>query len=128
MQFVLRFVVSAVALWAATVIVPGIGVAAHSTGGAIGTLLVVTVIFSLVNALVKPVVQVLGCALYVLTLGLFALVVNALMFLLAGWLADELRLPFHIDGFWAAFWGAIVVALVSWLLGLALPNRLRTRG
>ncbi|HET6212385.1 MAG TPA: phage holin family protein, partial [Micromonosporaceae bacterium] len=59
----------------------------------------------------------------VLTLGLIALVVNALLFMLTSWLADQLKLPFNVDGFWAAFWGAIIVGVVSWLINLAIPDR-----
>ena len=118
-------VISIVALWVTTVLVPGIGINADSTAKGIGTLVVVALIFGVVNAIVKPLVQILGCALYVITLGLFALVVNALLFMLTAWLAEQLNLPFHIDGFWAAFWGAIIVAIVMWLLSLALPDKYR---
>jgi putative membrane protein len=93
----------------------------------IGTLVAVAIIFGLVNAVVKPVVKVLGCAFYILTLGLIAFVVNALLFLLVGWLAAQLRLPFVVDGFWAAFFGAIVVGVVSFVLHVAIPDRLDRR-
>jgi len=121
--FLIRLVINAVALWVTTLIVSGIDVTSNSTWSKIGTLLLVALIFGLVNAFIKPVVQVLGCAFYVLTLGLFALVVNALLFLLTGWLAEQLSIPFSISGFWAAFWGAIVMAIVSWLLSLLMPGR-----
>ncbi|WP_344747508.1 phage holin family protein, partial [Streptosporangium vulgare] len=71
-------------------------------------------------AVLKPIIATLGCAFYILTLGLFALVVNAGLLLLTSWIAGKLSLPFHVDGFWAAFWGAIVIGLVSWLLDLIL--------
>jgi putative membrane protein len=87
------------------------------------TLVVVALIFGVVNAVLKPVIQVVGCVFYLLTLGLFALVVNALLFLLTDWLARSLDLPFRVDGFWPAFWGAIVVAVVSWLISIAVPDR-----
>jgi putative membrane protein len=124
---VVRVVVVAVALWVATLFVPGIGVVAGTPGAGIATLLGVALIFGLVNAVVKPVVKVLGCAFYVLTLGLIALVVNALLFLLVGRLADAVGLPFVVDGFGAAFFGAIVVGLVSFVLHLAIPDRLDRR-
>ena len=89
----------------------------------VGTLLAVALVFGLVNAVVKPVVQVLGCAFYVLTLGLIAFVVNALLFLLVGRIAQALGLPFVVDGFWPAFFGAIVVGLVSMLLQWVVPDR-----
>ncbi|MEV5571526.1 phage holin family protein [Spirillospora sp. NPDC052269] len=118
MRFLLRTVICAVALWVATALVHGIEVTAANATKQGFTLLGVAVIFGLVNAFIKPVIQVLGCAFYVLTLGLFALVVNALLFMLTSWLAKQLSLPFHVDGFWSAFWGAIVVGIVSWLLNM----------
>ena len=127
LAFVIRVVVVAVALWISTLIVPGIDVGAVTTATGVATLVAVALIFGVVNAVVKPVVKLLGCAFYILTLGLFALVVNALMFLLVGWLAGELGLPFTVSGFWAAFWGAIVVGVVSFVLHLAIPDRLDQR-
>ena len=124
-QFLIRLVINAIALWVTTLVVSGIEVSSDSTMGNIGTLLLVALIFGVVNAVIKPVVQVLGCAFYVLTLGLFALVVNAALFLLTGWLAEQFTIPFSIGGFWPAFWGAIVMAVVSWLLSLALPDAAR---
>ncbi|TWJ17188.1 putative membrane protein [Stackebrandtia albiflava] len=121
-RFLIRLIVNAVALWVTTLIVSGIEVSGGSTAADIGTLLVVALIFGLVNAVIKPIVQVFGCAFYVLTLGLFALVVNALLFLLTGWLSQQMDIPFSIDGFWPAFWGAIVMAIVSWLLSLVIPD------
>jgi putative membrane protein len=70
----------------------------------------------------KPIIKVLGCLFYLLTLGLIAFVVNALLFLLVNWLSGLLNLPFHVDGFWSAFWGAIIVGLVSWLINLVIPD------
>ena len=126
LAFVLRVVVVAVALWAAT-LVPGIDLTAGTSAARVGTLIGVALLFGLVNAVVKPIVKVLGCAFYVLTLGLFALVVNALLFLLVGWLAGELGLPFVVAGFGPAFFGAIVVAAVSFVLHLVIPDRLDRR-
>jgi putative membrane protein len=71
----------------------------------------------------KPVIKVVGCPFYILTLGLIGLVVNALLFLLAGAIAEALRLPFSVDGFGAAFFGAIVVAVVGFVLHVAIPDR-----
>jgi len=86
------------------------------------TLLVVAAIFGLVNSFVRPVVKLLSLPLYLLTLGLFFLVVNALMLLLTSWISDQGGVSFHVDGFWTALWGAVVISLVSWLLGLVLPD------
>jgi putative membrane protein len=123
----IRVVVVAVALWIAVVLVPGIDLTAGTTATRVGTVVAVAVIFGLVNAVVKPIVKVLGCAFYILTLGLFALVVNALLFMLVGWLAGRLGLPFHVAGFGPAFFGAIVVGVVAFVLHVAIPDRLDRR-
>lgn len=122
MKTVVRVVVTAIALWVATVVVSGINVTADTTIKRIATLLVVAVIFGLVNAFLKPIVKKLGCVFYILTLGLIALVVNGLLLWLTSWVAGKLDLPFHVAGFWAAFWGAIVVGVVSWLLNLLVHD------
>jgi putative membrane protein len=127
MGFLIRVVVTAVSLWVATLLVDGIEVTGKNTAQNLLTLLAVALIFGLVNAVIKPVVKVIGCLFYVLTLGLIAFVVNALLFLLTGWLAEQLNLPFVVEGFWDAFWGAIIVGVVSWLINLAIPDRLTTR-
>jgi len=113
-----RVLVNAVALWVAVVLVGGVDIDARTTAGKLGTLLVVAVIFGLVNAVLRPIVLVLSCPLIILTLGLFALVANALLFWLTAAVSNALGAPFHVDGFWAAFWGALVVSIVSWLLSL----------
>ncbi|ACU40749.1 phage holin family protein [Actinosynnema mirum] len=117
MGIVAQVLLTAVAVWVST-LVPGIDLEGGSTPAKIGTLVGVAVVFGLVNAVVKPVVKFLGCLFYLLTLGLIGLVVNALMFWLTGWVAGELGLPFQVTGFWPAFFGAIIVALASWLLNL----------
>ncbi|MFD0785623.1 phage holin family protein [Micromonospora azadirachtae] len=125
--FLIRWAITAVALWITTLIVPGVDVGGRSGANTVLTLVVVALIFGLVNAVLKPVIKVVGCIFYLLTLGLFALVVNALLFLLTDRIAHALDLPFQIDGFWAAFWGAIVMAVVTWLISVALPDRLDRR-
>jgi putative membrane protein len=123
----IRVVVVAVALWVATLFVPGIAVTAGDPTVRLVTLVAVAVIFGLVNAVVKPVVKTIGCAFYILTLGLIALVVNALLFLLVGWLAGKIGLPFVVQGFVPAFFGAIVVGLVSFVLHVVIPDSLDRR-
>jgi putative membrane protein len=119
MGFVVRLVITAIALWVSTLIVDGIEVTTDNTGEKILTLLGVALIFGLVNAIIKPIIKVIGCVFYILTLGLISLVVNALLFLLVSWVAGQLHIPFHVSGFWAGFWGAIIVGLVGWIVGLA---------
>ncbi|MEV5922602.1 phage holin family protein, partial [Streptomyces pseudogriseolus] len=82
----------------------------------------VALIFGVVNFLVKPVVKLLSLPLLILTLGLFTLVVNALMLLLTSWLADQLDLSFHVEGFWTAVLGGLIISVVSWALNVVLPD------
>lgn len=119
MGFVIRVLVNAVALWLATIIVSGITVSGEGWVTNSLTLIAVGLIFGVVNAVLKPIIKVVGCIFYILTLGLIALVVNALLFLLVSWIADQLNLPFHVSGFWSAFWGAIIVSVVSWVANMA---------
>ncbi|HZM77308.1 MAG TPA: phage holin family protein [Candidatus Limnocylindrales bacterium] len=123
MGFLIRWLINAVALWVTTKIVSGIDVTTDSAGKQALTIVLVALIFGLVNAIIKPIVKLVGCIFYVLTLGLISFVVNALLFLLVDWLAGLFDLPFSIDGFWPAFWGAIVMGVVSWLLSLLVPDR-----
>ena len=123
MTIILRILVSAAALGVAAWVVPGIVVSGHSTASRVGTLLVVAIIFGIINMLLKPIIKTIGCAFYVLTLGLVAIVVNGLLLWLASWVAGQLNLPFHITGFVAALVGALIVAVVSWALHLVIPDR-----
>jgi putative membrane protein len=123
MGFLVRWLINAVALWVTTKVVSGIDISGSTTGKNLLTLLAVALIFGLVNAIIKPVVKLVGCVFYLLTLGLISFVVNALLFLLVDWIAGLIDLPFHIDGFWPAFWGAIVMGLVSWAISLVIPDR-----
>jgi putative membrane protein len=122
MGFLVRVVVTAVALWIATLVVPGLSVSGGTAGKKVLTLLAVALIFGIVNAVLKPIIRTIGCVFYILTLGLIALVVNALLFMLTGWIAGQLHLPFQVSGFGAAFWGAILVGVVSWAMNLVLPD------
>lgn len=122
MKLLLRILVVAAALGVAHLAVSGIELLGTSDPKKIGTLIVVALIFGVVNAVIKPVVKAVGCLFYVLTLGLIGLVVNALLLWLCSWVAGKLSLPFHITGFWPAFWGAIIVGLVSWALTLVLDH------
>src|SRR5215204_348297 len=122
-RILIRIVVNAVAVWVATLLVGGIDVTAETVGGDILTLLAVGALFGLVNAVLKPIALLLSLPLLILTLGLFALVVNALLFWLIAAISDGLGLPFEVDGFWPAFWGAIVVSVVSWLLSVVVKDR-----
>ncbi len=117
LRLLIRLVVNAIAFWVAVQVVPGIE--ARET---LGTFLAVALIFGLVNALIRPIVLVLSCPINIVTLGLFTLVINALMLGLTAWLAQQLNIPFFINDFIAAFLGALVISIVSWLLMLVLPS------
>ncbi|MGW2049301.1 phage holin family protein [Streptomyces sp. NPDC001858] len=108
----------AVAVWA----LGGITLTGDNTGKKTITLIVVALLFGLVNFLVKPIVKVLTFPLFILTLGLITLVVNALMLLLTSWLADVLDLSFEVSGFWTAVVGGLIVSVVSWALNVVLPD------
>ena len=125
MRILIRVLITAAALAVATWLEPGISLTAGSTASKAGTLVVVALIFGVVNAVLKPIVKTIGCLFYVLTLGLIGLVVNALLLWLTSWVAGKLSLPFHVSGFWAAFWGAITVGIVGWLLNLLIPEPAR---
>lgn len=122
MGMLIRVIINAIALWITALVVPGIEVGGSNAGHTALTVLVVAVIFGVVNAILKPIIKVVGCVFYILTLGLIALVVNALLFLLTDWIGQQFDLPFAIDGFWPAFWGAIVMAVVSWVLSFVVPE------
>jgi len=76
-----------------------------------------------INAILKPIIKIVGCLFYILTLGLIALVVNALLLWLTSWLAGKLNLPWHVTGFWPAFWGALIISVVTWLLSILTRDR-----
>ncbi|MEY2244084.1 phage holin family protein [Streptomyces sp. SAS_267] len=121
-NFVVKTLANAGALAVAVWLLDKITLTGDSTGKKIATLLVVALVFGLVNFLVKPVVKVLTFPLFILTLGLITLVVNALMLLLTSWVADKLDVSFHVDGFWTAVLGGLIISVVSWALNVVLPD------
>lgn len=123
MGIIIRLLITAVSLWIATVVISGIELTTESMAGKAGTLIAVAVIFGIVNAILRPIIKIVGCGFYVLTLGLVALVVNGLLFLLTSWIAGQFDLPFHVDDFWpSAVLGALLVGVVSWLLNMLVPD------
>jgi putative membrane protein len=121
-NFVVKTLANAGALAVAVWLMKDITLSGGSTGHKVWTLILVALVFGVVNWLVKPIVKVLSFPLFILTLGLITLVVNALMLLLTSWLADKLDLQFHVDGFWTAVLGGLIVAIVSWAMHLVLPD------
>ncbi|HEX2289869.1 MAG TPA: phage holin family protein [Pseudonocardiaceae bacterium] len=122
MNFLVKTIANAGALAVAVWLLDKITLTGDSTGKKTGTLILVALIFGLVNFLVKPVVKLLSLPLLILTLGLFTLVVNALMLLLTSWLADQFDLSFHVEGFWTAVLGGLIISVVSWALNVVLPD------
>ena len=123
MGIIIRLLITAFSLWIATVLIDGIELTTDSTPQKVGTLVAVAVIFGIINAVLRPIIKVVGCGLYVLTLGLIALVVNGLLFMLTSWIAGKFDLPFHVDHFWpSAVLGALLVGVVSWLLNMLVPD------
>ena len=120
MPFLTRLLVNAAALWVATRIVPGV----TYSGGWL-PFLGVAVVFGAINAFIRPVAKILTFPLIILTLGIFALVVNGLMLWLTSSLAEVLGIGFHVSGFWPAFWGALVVSLVSTVLSMLVIDASR---
>jgi putative membrane protein len=122
MSWVVRLIANGVGLAVAAWLLSGISIGGDTDREEFLTLLLVALIFGVVNSFVRPVVNLLSLPLYVLTLGLMYFVVNALMLMLTSWIADQLDIGFHVDGFWTAVVGGIVIALVSWGVTLLLPD------
>jgi putative membrane protein len=127
MAFVLRVIVNGVAIWLTTLIVPGFDVVSAggtpTTGQRVLAFLVIGLIFGLVNAVIKPIVHALSLPLYILTLGLFTLVVNALMLMLTAWISQHVSWGLQIDNFGTAVLAALVVSVLSFLLSVLIGRR-----
>ena len=122
MRFLVRLLVNAAALWVATLVVPGVAY----DGGAL-PLLGVALVFGVINAFLRPVAKILTFPLIIVTLGIFSLVINGLMLWLTSSLSSGLGLGFHVSGFWPAFWGGVVVSLVSLILSMFVTDSKRDR-
>lgn len=123
MRLILRLVINAVALMVAAWVLTGITVSGGSTSKDAVTLIIVGAIFGIVNAIVKPVVRFVSMPFVILTLGLLLLVINGLMLLLTSWISGRVGVSFHVDGFWTAVFGAIILSVVSAVLNRLLPTR-----
>ncbi|MFC5801231.1 phage holin family protein [Streptomyces formicae] len=121
-NFLVKTIANAGALAVAIWLIQDITLTGDNTGKKALTLVLVALLFGLVNFFVKPVAKLLTLPLFVLTLGLFTLVINALMLLLTSWLADKLGLNFHVEGFWTAVLGGLIISVVSWALNVVLPD------
>ncbi|MCW2518998.1 MAG: putative rane protein [Mycobacterium sp.] len=127
-QFLLRAAFTGLALWVVTKVVIGIEfVGGDTTLQRVGIIFVVAVIFGVVNAVIKPIVQLISIPLYVLTLGLIHVVINALMLWITSRITENTtHWGLYIEDFWwTAIWAAIVLSIVSWVLSLVLPDPAR---
>ena len=116
MNLLVRFLVNAAAIWVAARLVSGI------EAGGIGSILAIAVVFGVLNALIRPFLKLVSCPIILLTLGLFTLVVNAVMLMLTAWFGSKLGIDFRVDGFLAAFLGALLVSVVSTVLSWVFPE------
>jgi len=121
MRILVRWLITSIAVAAAILLVPGIEVASGSN--AWFTIAIVALLLGFVNAIIRPILSFLSCGCIVATFGLFTLVINALMLMLAGsWANGLFNTGITIDGFWPAFWGSIVISIVSFLLSVFIPD------
>ncbi|WP_328720605.1 phage holin family protein [Streptomyces sp. NBC_00247] len=121
-NFVVKTTANAAALAVAIWLLQDITLTGTGTGRKVLTLILVALLFGLVNFIVKPVVKLLTLPLFILTLGLITLIVNALMLKLTSSLAGAVDLSFHVEGFWTAALGALIISVVSWAMHVALPD------
>jgi len=120
--WLIRIVTNACALAVAAWLFSGITITGDNDRDRVITLVVVALLFGVINEFVRPIVAFLSIPLYLLTLGLMFFIVNALMLLLTSWICDQLDVGFNVDGFWTAVFGALVITIVSWIVGQVLPQ------
>lgn len=122
-RFIVRLIINAVALWLTTLIVAGVSVVPFGDGdttAVVLTYLLVALIFGVVNGVIGNLIRIVAFPLYILTLGLIALIVNGLLLLLVAWISSLIGFGLEVDGFWWGVLGAIVLGLTSWLIGIVL--------
>ena len=113
MNFIIKVLINAAALWVAARFVPGIDLTAD-----IWQILLIALVFGLINTFLKPILKILSLPVIILTLGLFAIIVNVILLAITAALMDGLT----IDGFLAALLGAIVISIVSAILSAVIPD------
>ncbi len=122
-MLIVRLLINAAALAVATFVLSGISLQADSTTSQVITLLIVALIFGVLNAAIKPIFKLVTAPLIFVTLGLFLVVINACLLLLTSWVSGLLGQPWHVEGFWTAVFGSLIVSVVSYLLSMFLPDR-----
>lgn len=137
MKFLIRAVMNAFTLWVTILLIPGIKLVGSTEPGSLLSglsvgwqeflyLVLAGAILALVNTFVRPIVKLLSLPFYVLTLGLFFLVVNAAMLALTAWLTGFFAFSLVISGFWSAVFGGIIIGIVNTVLELVVPDSLTT--
>lgn len=130
-RLLIRLIINSIALWLTTLIVPGVTVSAFAPGDTFAvvlTYLLVALIFGVVNGVIGNFIRIVAFPLYILTLGLIALVVNALLLLLVSWISSLIGFGLHVDDFlWSGVLGALVLALLAWLIGIILRPFVKKR-
>ena len=121
-KFLIRWIINSLAVWAAVTLVPGI----NWTDDWV-SIIVLGLILTFVNYIVRPLAKFVGCLPIILTLGLFTLVVNAFLFWLTGYIGEAFGMGFTVDGFWPAFLGGLVVSVVSLVLGIFLRDNVKRK-
>ncbi len=124
-RLILRWAINAVAIWAAITLLQGRGIELTQTGWL--PIVGLALIFGLLNALLRPLIEILTCPLIILTLGLGTLLINTLLFWLTGLIGSQFGIGFTVAGFWPAFLGALIVSIVSVLLTMLLHDELKNR-
>ncbi|OJX47444.1 MAG: hypothetical protein BGO78_17945 [Chloroflexi bacterium 44-23] len=124
-KFLIKLAINSVALYVAIEIMRGHGITPQSENWL--SLIWLAFIFGLVNAIIKPFLVVMSCPLLILTLGLGTLVINTLMFMLAGWIGTHFGVGFEVAGFWPAFLGALITSVISFVLTLFFRDELNKK-
>jgi putative membrane protein len=128
MSFVIRVIVTGIAIWLTSLFIDDHFsiVGSDTVGGQIVIVLAVALIYSLVNAIIKPIVQIISIPLYILTLGLFTLVVNALMLMLTAWITEQTNWGIRIEGgFWWALLAALIIGVLNFLISAVVAPKSR---
>lgn len=123
MRLIVRLLINSVALWLTTLIVSGVHIVPFAPGGTLETVLtyvLIAAIFGLVNGIIGNLIRIVAFPLYILTLGLIALIVNGLLLLIVGWISSLIGFGLVVDSFWWGVLGALVLGLISWLIGILL--------
>lgn len=124
-RFFLRWLINAVALYAAVALLNGHGIAPQSTNWL--SFIWLALIFGLLNAFLRPLLNVLTCLFNILTLGLFTLVINTFLFWLTGVIGTNFHVGFTVEGFWPAFLGGLIVSAVSIALSMVFKDEMKKR-